>query len=87
VVRATAQLETAASRADVHLKIEVNDVNLLGSNIDLGQTTNQEDSGITIQTAAYDIEFGEKIEIEVPQAGSASTRGDDLLVTLQVIIP
>ena len=88
VVRATAKLKTAAGGADAHIEIEIAGSNLMSpAFIDLAQATDEVDSGVTIVTTAYDINFGEAVTIKIPQAGVAGTRGEDLLVTLQVIIP
>ena len=92
VVRATAKLKTAAGTDAAHIEVELGPVgstsNLFSTvYIDLGTATDQVDSGINIATGAYDINFGEIFVIKIPQAGVAGIRGEDLLVTLQVIIP
>jgi hypothetical protein len=91
IVRATAKLEQPAGTTEAWIAIGVGAVgdDLLSSPvyINLANSADEVSSGININAANYNIQFGEKIYVNIDKTGDATNPGTDLLVTLDVVNP
>jgi hypothetical protein len=88
LVRATGiAQDTAPAGSALEFNVEVEDTDAFSSEISISAgSSSQFDSGVTVNTSNYDVEFGETIHVSTSQCGS-STPGQTLSVTLSFIYP
>jgi len=88
LVGVRAWVETAAAGANLLIQLGIGAAgqDLLSSQLSLGQATTEVDSGVTISNTYYNVDFLDKVFLNVDQVGS-TTAGEDLTVELISVLP
>jgi len=87
-VRSTWRAATAPTGANLTGNIEINGADLHASEISItAGSTAEFDSSTDIQSANFDIQFGETLTVTVSQVGSAIPGGNELIVSVIFIFP